>query len=216
MQPGFATKGDNMESLIKLLIVGATVCILLIPAAIGQGEKFEVGGQVTSFSTNSGFDVPREAFHGFGGRVAYNLTPYLGFEAETNYLPNTYEGKIVSLFGAKIGVRKPVFGLFAKARPGLISVRYREECGIPEGCPSAPGSTIAPRNCFALDFGGVLELYDFGVYKSDRLFFRLDAGDTFAKFGWQYWSQLDGQTIRTDVSRPRHNPQISVGAGFRF
>jgi len=45
---------------------------------------------------------------------------------------------------------------------------------------------------------------------------RLDAGDTFAKFGWQYWSQLDGQTIRTDISRPRHNPQVSVGAGFRF
>jgi hypothetical protein len=196
--------------------VSTAVCSLLVGLASAQVQKFEFGGQVTQLNTNIGFDAPREGFAGFGGRFTYNLTPRIGFEAETSYLPNSSEGKIVSLFGAKVGLRKPAFGLFAKARPGLINLRYRQECGIPESCPGPISPATLPKSYFAFDVGGVLEVYDLGFYKSDKLFFRLDAGDTFASFGWDYWSAVDGQSIRTHVDRPRHNPQVSVGAGFRF
>ena len=170
----------------------------------------------------------RAAEVGFGGRVGYNVNRHVTLEAEGNFFPRegfvtdenfTGGRKIQGLFGVKAGRRFENFGLFAKARPGFVH--------FGAGDPQVRGGCIsvfpAPLSCFdvegrgrtdfALDLGGVLELYP-----SPRTILRFDAGDTVLR------SRTHNVPVRAapfDVvvpvpDRTTHNFQGGVGFGFRF
>jgi hypothetical protein len=165
-----------------------------------------------------------------GGRVAYNLTEHLSLEAEANFFPYKVPGEnLVSggrpfqmQFGVKAGKRFRRFGLFAKARPGLVSfggagrVRLGELLVGPDGTEFFDVIITAERKThLSLDVGGVFE-----VYAARRVFARFDAGDTMIRYG----SHLDADftfPVAADPTfevrpRTRHNLQFSAGVGVRL
>lgn len=212
-------------------------------------RKFEVGGQFSLLRVNSvtatvttlpcagplpcptvtTFAENRETEPGFGGRIAYNFTRYVAFEAEGDFFPRDrdFEGghKTEGLFGVKVGSRGDRFGLFAKARPGFIRYAKGDYRLTSAACiaifpPSIGCFEPIARTNFAFDVGGVAE-----YYPSKRTIVRFDAGDTIIRFGQRNVaaSQLPpGGTlpIRLVVipapADTTHNFQASVGFGFRF
>jgi hypothetical protein len=88
----------------------------------------------------------------------------------------------------KYGVRTEKVGVFGKLRPGFI--RFGE------------GATISGASAteFALDIGGVIELYP-----SRPVALRLDVGNTLIRFGG-----LPGDSFTSN------NLQITTGVAFRF
>ncbi len=206
----------------------ATVVVCLFLAGIrahAQEQdvpKVEVGAFFSSLTL-----TPRDFYRteaGVGGRVTFNLTKQLALEAETTLFPNRgFNGErratgraVQSLFGVKAGKRWDKFGVFAKARPGLIS--FSAGRLIRDDQSSSPISPVF-RNTrathFAFDAGGVLEFYP-----TRRIVTRFDAGDTIIRYGQQ--STPTGLTFPFGPSsfelpdNTRHNFQFSAGIGIRF
>ena len=184
----------------------------------------------TSFSNERGIEP------GVGARLGYSLNRYLTVEAEVNLFPRdrgefdpdfTGGRKVQGLFGAKAGRRFESVGVFAKARPGFVHFRrgdLRQREGIacilevppPLGCYEGTG-----RTDFAVDIGGVFELYP-----SKRTIVRFDVGDTILRTGEHLVpvivSSPPGDPIPARgvvggaPAKTTHNLQASVGFGFRF
>jgi hypothetical protein len=154
---------------------------------------------------------------GLGGRVTVNLTRYLALETEWNALPqsNEYTGRKSQWFyGAKLGLRKNRFGLFAKARPGYMYLGR-------DFCQSYPPFEENYR-CLgtykknpAFDVGGVLEFYP-----KRQTVVRLDVGDTIIHFNHinRYRPELGPEfNVATQVfGGTTHSLQVNLGVGIRF
>lgn len=202
----------------------------------GQFTAFDVSNGSASVSSTVPCFVPpcpvitttadhRATELGFGGRVGYSFNRHVAFEAEANLFPReraltdedfTGGRKVQGLFGVKAGRRYERVGLFAKARPGFVHFAEGdlEQVGSclsvfppPLGCFETRG-----RTDFALDLGGVVELYP-----SSRTLLRFDVGDTVL------WTRAHNVPVRAlggvVVGVPdatTHNFQGSVGFGFRF
>ena len=178
----------------------------------------------------------KEMQPGFGGRFGYNVTRYLTVEGEMNFFPGassfskppafTGGNKIQGLFGARVGKRWDKAGIFAKVRPGFLHTSkgdLQPSPGIacitivpePAGCFETTGKTS-----FALDVGGVLE-----IYPTSRAIIRFDAGDTLIFLSDR---RISGDFVPLSGGAPlfvgslrvpsetTHNLQMSVGVGFRF
>lgn len=186
-------------------------------------QKFEIGGQFTSLTLGSDATEP-----GLGVRLTYNVNKNLAFEAEGNLFPHDARQRSFrnggrateALFGVKIGKRYQHFGIFAKARPGLISFTR----GRFDLVPNNDGSTFPfdfrteRLTHVAFDVGGVVEFYP-----SRRVFTRLDAGDTIILYGDTTVNTVNGPLggpfVPAQITVPgefRHNFQFSAGVGFRF
>jgi hypothetical protein len=203
--------------------------------ARGARPRFEAGGQVTSLTFNpprffSGdvviFGENRPLTKtGFGGRFGFNLWDSVALESEVNYFPTddevstTLVGHITQgQFGVKAGHRFRRFGLFGKARPGLVSFsRALKLVGVTSFAFDGRRFPMGifengRRNFFSMDLGGVLELYP-----SRRTLVRFDAGDTVIKYGSRsVLGFIASQSIVTSPPETRHNFQFSTGFGFRF
>ena len=162
---------------------------------------------------------------GFGPRIGYNATSYLTLEAELNFFRRDREleggRKLQGLFGAKAGRRFEKAGIFAKARPGFVRFSKGDYVGSPLAlCPAVFPLPIgcfqpASRTNFAIDIGGVAELYP-----STNTIIRLDAGDTIIRFGDRRVA-ANSNTLSTLVvvpvaSETKHNLQVGIGFGYRF
>lgn len=213
----------------------ASLCALNPHEARAQTaeKKFEIGGQFSllRLPTRTVTDITssenRENDPGLGGRFGYNISKYFALEAEGNFFPRDrdVEGgrKIQGLFGVKAGKRFEKVGVFAKARPGFIRFEkgdYRFGTG---GCPTVFPPPIAcfqpvARTAFAIDLGGVLELYP-----SRHTIIRFDAGDTIIRLGARNVAATQLATgppfhlvVIPVAAQTTHNLQGSVGFGFRF
>ena len=172
-------------------------------------HKAEVGVLYTGVNLE-GFG---ETINGLGGRFGYNFNKNLALDAEFSFFPETHLGnrqfgqKTQALVGVKAGTRTKYVGVFAKARPGVMFIG---EVTSGFNCNSTSfGQTCRPsHNNFALDAGGVLELYP-----SARAIVRLDAGDTIVRIR-NATSGVIGNPVAT--SDTTHNFQFSVGFGYRF
>lgn len=117
-------------------------------------------------------------------------------------------------FGVKAGKRFKKFGLFAKARPGLLSfsdvfVKTGTERVVFNGVPFTFDTfDIRRKNFFSLDVGGVLELYP-----SRRVLVRFDAGDTMVDV--DDFLPLPGGATPPGRGM-KHRFQFSSGIAFRF
>ena len=201
-------------------------------------RRIEVGGQFSSFSFRQFLygvavdETPVMAFvfdvdpqPGFGGRFAYNFTPNIAAEVQTDFYPKrvfsssgTASGRAFQVqAGVKIGKRFEKFGVFGKVRPGAVSF---SETFIFDDFGPPPlffpfEAHIGRTTYFSLDAGGVLELYP-----SPRVVVRFDAGDTMIRYGG---NKLPFAVI-APLPRPvpvapyqfLHNFQFSSGVGFRF
>jgi hypothetical protein len=191
--------------------------------AQSEPSKVEVGVQ---FSTIR-FGEMSIAEPGFGGRFTYNINKHVAVEAEVNLFPRDPEDyfeslkgghKTEALFGIKAGTRNRRLGVFFKFRPGLMN--YSNLTRYPQLCPCSPNPP--PPNFgetdFALDVGGVLE-----VYTSRRTFIRVDLGDTIVRSNSGEKVELPGSVkqegyfvINRVIRSTSHNPQLSVGVGVRL
>lgn len=195
--------------------------------------KFEVGAQFSALRFGE-LDVTEP---GFGGRFAYNINDHVALEAEGNFFPNSQgqdeiygflQGgrKTQVLFGTKIGMRRERVGVFGKVRPGFVRFsnfeRNARACLFPPDarCVPSPPPGKPSETDFALDIGGVVELYP-----SHRSIVRIDVGDTIIRSTSGEEILLPGIVqsregpFRSVVAVTRstsHNLQINVGVGFRF
>jgi hypothetical protein len=190
-----------------------------------DAPKVEVGAQFSTLSVRRP-DFFNETEHqpGFGGRLTYNLTDNVALEAEGNFFPtrgttsiSTGGRALQGQFGVKAGRRFDRFGVFAKARPGLVSfdgaLQFRgTENIIFEGQTfTVPRFQIARKTHFSTDLGGVLEFYP-----SRRIVTRFDFGDTIIRYGQRETFGSASQPIVNAPSTIRHNFQFTAGVGFRF
>ncbi len=215
-----------MDTMNKFFYSAVTLVLLFATAEVRSqtASKVEVGAQFTSFT----LPVPPDDYNhytepGFGGRVTYNLNDNIALEGEANFFPirNVFgylgEGRAAQAqFGVKAGKRYKHFGVFAKARPGFLTVgdvfSYRP--GPLVSSSGFPGfvTRIGRETHFTTDLGGVLELYP-----SPKTMVRFDAGDTIVRFGPHY--EPDPNIYQKMVklpSRLKHNLQITAGVGFRI
>ena len=211
----------------KLLLVA--VIFLLHSQASAQSEelpKFEVAAEFTTLE-REGFSQ-RRTEPGFGGRFTYNLNETFSLEAAGYFFPKRCfqcrnAGNISQgLAGVKVGKRFEKWGVFAKARPGVISFSQGRFDAIPPvvGFPLVPIQFELSRlTTFAMDVGGVVEFYP-----SKRIVTRFDVGDTIVHFGRRNFNTIlfNGLTNTfTPVTFPipprtSHNFQFMTSVGFRF
>lgn len=214
-----------MKTSIYLLLTIVTFASVVV--AQNKKDKVEVGVQSTSltlFGPDFPFDVTNA---GIGARATYNFNRSLAAEAEVDFFPQKQfllsafnSGAIQAQFGVKLGKRFEKFGLFAKVRPGFISVNNVESV-TPDTLSVVNGVTtldfkIERVNFFSLDAGGVLELYP-----SRRTVVRFEAGDTAVRhpqlFDVVFPAFPEPPFVRL-VRGPRfkHNFQFTAGVAFRL
>ena len=186
--------------------------------------KFEIGGEFSSLARES-FETRMEP--GVGARFTFNLNRSVAFETAGYFYPqkcfSCRNGGNMSQFvaGVKVGKRFEKWGIFGKARPGVVSFSRGEfDVG-----PAAPGSSfpfdveINRTNSFAADLGGVVEFYP-----TKKIVTRFDAGDTIIHFGRRTINGVAFDSITQQVTfipitqpaRTTHNFQFTAGVGFRF
>jgi hypothetical protein len=201
-----------------------------------ETPRYEAGIQFTSLSVQPpralcsflcGFppDRPIETEPGLGGRFTFNLTHYLGFDAEGNWFTRdhgTFTGPgghiFQGQFGPKVGKRFERWGFFGKARPGFVGfTKTLQLVGTHPfnfaGIPTIQGDFEVGTKLYpSFDFGGVLEFY-----VSRRVMTRMDFGDTIIRYG-EY--AVPGFPVSMPIFRrppeTRHNFQFNAGIGFRF
>jgi hypothetical protein len=196
-------------------------------------QKFEVGAQFSSLgftevehisSTEPFFSAPdfrdTKTQAGFGGRFTFNVSPSFALEAQGDFFPRdsalfnnaraggrTLQGQA----GIKLGKRFEKFGLFGKARPGVVSFsKTLSFDGFDTSQPFPfPIFHLERRTYFSFDLGGVLEFYP-----SRRIVSRFDGGDTMIRYGSNVLPFPFNPT--TTARETIHNFEFSAGVGFRF
>jgi len=214
-------------TLVKVFHICLIVAILLVgPGGVSgvyaqpAAPRVEIGAQISTLRLTDS-DATNA---GLGGRVSYDLAPWLAAEGEFSFFPTdeiAVLGSALSgsdfrvvhrrqraeaFFGLKLGTRFERFGVFAKVRPGFASLTHREmECvGAP--CALMMLLLVQPvyRTELAVDLGGVLEFYP-----SSRMVVRVDLGDTIIRHRSTAPPCWIGECTT-------HNFASRFGIGFRF
>ena len=206
-----------------------SVCLCEAQAQSDDVPKVELGAQFTSITKPDSYNGPTEP--GFGGRFTFNLNRSVALEAVGNFFPHKCRfcgsgggggdnsGNIMQgLFGVKAGKRFQKWGIFGKARPGVISFSEGDSKFFLRS-PDAFGILQGRQTHFAVDLGGVLEFYP-----SKRIVTRFEAGDTLIHYGRQQSNYLIFDPITfapsllpfTTPAQTRHNFQFVAGVGWRF
>jgi hypothetical protein len=184
--------------------------------------KLEIGPQFTTLilKRQTFFDGVRTE-PGVGGFASYRIFRFLYadsslayFLRDTKYTGVQDGGRIFQgFFGIKGGIRRDRFGLFAKLRPGFQNFS-RTLTGFQPAAPGSPQNflpTYGSVTAFALDLGGVIE-----VYLPRRSLLRFDAGDSHPYYP-DVTLKLPGQPpLVYPGGAQRHSIQFTVGYGWRF
>jgi Outer membrane protein beta-barrel domain len=211
----------NKRIVRKLMLVVCFVVLTESTSAQVSEKPFEVGGLVTVIGLKDfqsrlfSQSEADSAVGGFGGRFTYNINNNFAIDAEGSFFPKRQFDseelgqKLQGFAGVKAGIRKKSFGVFAKARPGVMwfgDFPSRGDCN-----PTSFGSIcgVSHEKNFALDLGGVIEFYP-----SNRLIIRGDIGDTII----HYQSRVVGPFTAPVVlgATTKNNLQLSLGVGWRF
>ena len=181
--------------------------------------RFEFGVQFTTLvlQRRTALDAIREE-PGFGGFISYRLVRFLYADSSVEFYPRQSKsigfqdgGRILQgLFGVKAGISRKYISLFGKVRPGLIDATQTVN-----GFSTSPGSLSVPITgpflTFALDLGGVME-----VYATRHTFVRFDVGDTHLYFPDKTVTLPTGKPTFISGGSYQHTMQFSVGYGWRF
>lgn len=211
---------------MKRYLYSLTVVLLFLSIDVHAqtAGKVEIQAQFTSLSV-----APPQPFGfsstepGFGGRVVYNFNDNIAVEGEGNFFPNQHvfemaEGQAVQgQFGVKAGKRFRKFGVFAKARPGFLSLDGVSSFDgtFIEGFGSTSPNFLSRRKThFTMDLGGVIEFYP-----SKKTIVRFDVGATFVRFGPRLdvdYSNFPQLVVFTVPAKTTHRFQVTSAVGFRL
>lgn len=212
----------NMKTSICLFL--AVVTFASVAVAQSTKDKIEIGVQSTSLTLFDP-DFPGDRTQpGLGGRFTYNFNRSIAAEAEVNFFPQKERffadnGDVTQAqFGVKIGKRFEKFGLFAKARPGFLSIDDFFSF-VPGPIPIVDGllqfnTKVERTNLFTMDIGGVLEMYP-----SRRTVVRFEAGDTVIRYPERFDPDFSVDPPIVRLTRPAkytHNFQFTASVGFRL
>ena len=193
-----------------MVMLGIAACTLIFTALFAKAQsdvpRFEVGAQYSllNFDTSASFSKPRRWESGGGGRFTFNFNKYVAAEAQIDYFPNEdserigtisvplWGSKTLTVAGVKAGTRTDRWGIFGKARPGVIHFS-----SVPAFLFIACPCLQPAKTNFAFDVGGVFE-----YYPSRKVVVRFDAGDTII--------------YHKRIFRTAHQFQASAGVGLRF
>jgi hypothetical protein len=180
-------------------------------------SRFEAGGH---FATLRLSDSDGQTNAGVGGRVSYDVLPWLALEGEMNFFPNDllekhssnqifeeftlgYERRRLEGFvGPKAGVRWNRIGVFGKVRPGFARLFNQGIGCVGEPCTRMLLAPVDYQTEFALDLGGGVEFYP-----THRTVTRVDLGSTFIRH------RSPAPPCRECTSR---NFSSRIGVGWRF
>jgi len=220
---------------MKRELLSALITVLIIVSGSPQTsaqdnssvavKKFEIAPEFTTITFESG-----DTQLGLGGRLTYNVNRHFALEFAGYFFPHNCEfcgrhaGQAAEgLFGVKVGKRFQKWGIFGKARPGLISFSEGQfdfqAISQPATNPPSFSFTQQPLTALAVDLGGVLEFYP-----SKRIITRFDFGSTIIHYGrhtsnFPVFDPVTGDFIlrpSTIPSQTRGTFQIMAGVGFRF
>src|SRR5215216_298680 len=211
----------------RTLFLIVTIGVLVAPAFAQSQDvpKYEVAAEFTTFERD---DITgRRTEPGIGGRFTYNLNRVFALEAAGYFFPKRCfqcrnNGRITEgLGGVKVGKRFENWGIFVKARPGVVSFSQGTFNVVDNpATPAFPISFELSRlTTFATDIGGVIEFYP-----SKRIVTRFDAGDTIMHFRRRTANTLIFNPITDEIStvpitipaRTTHHFQFIASVGFRF
>ncbi|HJP93318.1 MAG TPA: hypothetical protein VJ875_15275 [Pyrinomonadaceae bacterium] len=213
---------------MKTLMITMIVLISLPSLARSQSQeppKFEVAAEFTTLERDATFEQRTEP--GFGGRFTLNLNKVFSLETAGYFFPKrcftcNNNGRVTEVLGGvKVSKRFEKWGIFAKARPGVISFS-KGEFNVIE-VPSSPSFPFVFKvdrlNSFATDIGGGLEFYP-----SRRIVTRFDAGDTIIHFKQRLVNMIAFDPLTNTFilqpailpARTTHNFQFIASVGFRF
>ena len=215
---------------MKRYLYPLTVLLLFlsIDAHAQTAGKIEIQAQFTSLTVAPPPDtfVSSSTEPGFGGRVVYNFNDNFAVEGEGNFFPNKNAFNALSIdghavqgqFGVKAGKRFRKFGIFAKARPGFLSIDksffFAGTISETPGFFPSPNFQVGRKTHLTMDLGGVLEFYP-----SKKTIVRFDAGATFVRFGPHLdvdYSNSPQLAIFTAPGKTTQRFQISSAVGFRL
>lgn len=215
------TTDNSDNSDVKRFEIAGHISGLFVNRIDASDEVFKNNGFPNARKNDRFLDI------GFGGRFTYNLSRRLAVEGEANYFrsdPTLNERALLNppvcckpfsggkktqfLAGVKYGIRRSKYGVFGKARPGVIRfTAYPKVIALffsPLRDDMVIFSAEAPATFFNIDFGGVFE-----YYPSRRTVVRVDVGDTIIRYSAQKPKEIN-------PSFTRNNLQVNIGFGFRF
>jgi hypothetical protein len=154
---------------------------------------------------------------GVGGYASYRFYGVFYLDGDLLYFPrgtanssSPQDGGTIlqGLFGLKGGIRRNHFGFFGKVRPGFNS--YSAALTSTTNTGGAPTDTYGRSTNFALDLGGIVELYP-----NEKSTLRIEIGDTHLFFGTRALT-IDGETTSVPGGKMQHSIQLMLGYGWRF
>jgi|SRR5215204_4045927 len=215
--------------MFKTILVAIAMVLLFVSTASSQTPdppRFEVAAEFSSLSRNDD-SVGGSSKAGFGGRFTFNFNKNIAIEAAAYAFPGKclacqHGGQVYqAVAGPKIGKRFEKWGIFAKARPGIVTLGQEQLEITPTGTndPFPFQFRLNGLDTFAVDLGGVLEFYP-----TKRIVTRFDFGDTLLRFPRRQTQSLsfDPTTNKytlipfTLPAKTTHNFQFSASVGFRF
>ena len=189
-----------------------------------ETPKFEVAGEFTTLERE---EFGRRTEPGIGARFTFNLNRIVSLETAGYFFPKQCNscangGNVTEVVGGvKIGKRFEHWGIFGKARPGVVSFSRGKFNIVPNpNILGFPFDFVPERlNSFAADLGGVVEFYP-----SKHLVTRFDAGDTIIHFGKRRADFITFDSATSTFSlvpftlpaRTTHNFQFVTSIGYRF
>lgn len=210
----------------RFVLLAITFLLVTQASALAQTQdlpKFEIAGEFSTLERD-GFGS-QQTEPGVGARFTFNLNRSLAFETAGYFFPRRCDfcrnagnmSQVVA--GVKVGKRFENWGIFAKARPGVVSFSRGEFFPIFIGPPTFIDVETNRITSFATDFGGVLEFYP-----SPRIVTRFDVGDTIIHFKRRTINAFNFNPFTQEVTvipftipaRTTHNFQFSTSVGFRF
>jgi hypothetical protein len=200
------------------MLIKITLLVLAFAFVCSSAQAQEKRAEVAISYTALNLDATDHVEKGIGGRMTVNIKKYIAIDGEITFFPEDSFGNsstdqfLLGLVGVKSGISNRRLGLFAKARAGTFdSPSLRSGNGL---CTPDPRTGVCRNDGrgdhrFALDLGGVVEVYTPG---STTL--RMDFGDTMIRFKNDFYFALPEPLIVRDGFH--HNFQFSVSFGYRF
>jgi hypothetical protein len=179
--------------------------------------RWEVGGDLAHITAIDayGFGTAFQHFPAIGAFAAYRLAPAVYADGAVQVsrpqvpeVPSPLDGGrlVQALGGAKVGVRRDGYGVFAKIRAGVNHYSRAFASGDTiTGAIQTRGSNVA-----AIDVGGVVERY-----VGRRWLIRFDGSDVISIFHPATFV-INGRIIAPRVPTPTDSIQLVVAAGWRF
>ena len=210
----------------RLFLLVISFLLVTQATALAQTQdlpKFEVAAEFSTLERDGFGGSQTEP--GVGARLTFNLNRSLAFETAGYFFPRRCDfcreaGNISQVVaGVKVGKRFENWGIFAKARPGVVSFSRGDFFPIFVGPPTFIDVERNRITSFATDFGGVLEFYP-----SPRIVTRFDVGDTIIHFKRRTRNAFIFNPITQEVetipiiqpARTTHNFQFIASVGFRL